>query len=116
MKSTSTFTFNEYEPGMFSFSSHVEVHYCSYCGQKAQRKDVGCSHNNRWDEEIIYFCSCEDAQQEQLLKEELSKAESEVYRLKTKLKDMKKLEDNEVSNKMKYSNELEGLRKKYKIK
>lgn len=92
-----------------------EIYYCSYCGKKATLKDVGYSHNHRWEEEIIHFCDCEDAKTELMIKEKIAKLEREVFVEKSKLKDLAEKKNNKIVNKMKFENEVKKLKEKYKI-
>ncbi|MFB5758979.1 hypothetical protein [Paenibacillus medicaginis] len=110
MQSTSVFMLNEKEDGY-----RADVYYCSYCGNKAQRKDIGSSHNHRWEEEIIYFCDCDTAKQEAVLKEEAAEYRNKVYYIERELKGMEKLTDNPVVNKIKFDNEVKKLKQKYSI-
>jgi hypothetical protein len=112
---TKTFTFNEYEKGQYSSYADEKIFYCSYCGKKAMRDDIGSSHNHRWDEHIIYFCDCEDALTEIKLKGEASSLRHEVWLIENKIRSLQERPDCESAKKMKYEYELNILQKKFGV-
>jgi hypothetical protein len=115
MIETKTFTLGE-RVKVNSYGDYDHVHYCSYCGDKAKRKDIGSSHNHRWEEDIIFYCGCENAMKEIEIKNKMSEHKNKLFYLERDLKEMEKLENNEIVNTMKYKKELDDLKIKFKIK
>jgi hypothetical protein len=91
------------------------VHYCSYCGERAKCVDQGSTHNHRWEEELVHFCECETALKEEALRKEKAEYGNKVYHLDRQLSDMVKLTDNPTVNKIKYGYESRLLKAKYNI-
>lgn len=115
MFSTKTFTFNESEKVSHSIFSRNIIHYCSYCGEKATQKDIGSTHNHRWEEDIIYFCNCEHAEMEKSIRGDLAIQKQKVFKLEQELVSLEKFTNNETVNKIKYENELFKLMSKYNL-
>lgn len=113
---TRTFTLGEREKGQSLYMSYENVLYCSYCGKKAIRKDIGSSHNHRWEEEIIYYCDCETAMKESKIKEEMAQCSNKLFYLERDLKEMDRLTENETVKTMKFNKELADLKMKYNMK
>ncbi|MCP1185002.1 hypothetical protein [Paenibacillus sp. 1781tsa1] len=115
MRETRTFTLGE-KAQECGFTVNREILYCSYCGEQAKEDDAGSSHNHRWEENIVYYCECKLAVKESKLKEDMSTLKNKLFHLERELKDMKRFENNEIVNKMKFNKEVEGLKKKFQIK
>lgn len=115
MQQTSTFTLGEVVK-LDNYGGYEYVHYCSYCGNKAKRKDIGSSHNHRWEEHIIYSCECENALEEKKIKNEIGEYNGKLLVLNRRLEELAKLENNQTVNTMKFNKELEKLKNKFDIK
>jgi|GEM_PF-3574441 len=115
MHETRTFNLGERKK-VDIYGSYQYINYCAYCGNKALSKDIGSSHNHRWEEEINHFCDCDNAKKEIEIKKEMSNLKSKLFYLERDLKEMENLENNEVVNTMKYNKEVEDLKIKFKMK
>ncbi|HEY8803985.1 MAG TPA: hypothetical protein VIM42_02565 [Clostridium sp.] len=114
MFETRTFTFKEMALPKNIWDSIEEIRYCSYCGNKAILESSYDS-DSRY-EELTYYCDCEDAQHEQVLKEELANVNNRRFNLEQQIIKLEDLDDNETVNNMKYQKELISIKKKYNIK
>lgn len=112
---TATFFLGEYER-RGTYGPEGKILYCSYCGAKTESKDIGSSHNHRWEEEIINFCSCDYAKEELAKREKLAEANSVVYGLERDLNaHLSRTNQSSIVRKMMFDNEVSKLKDKYKV-
>lgn len=93
-----------------NFESKPMRRRCSYCTNIAKAKDIG-DRQHEWE----YYCDCETATKEIELKKNMSELRNKLYYMEKDLEKVQAMEDNPETNYLKYKDEKELLKKRYKI-
>lgn len=112
-KESKTFTLGEREniPEFCMFNEKVEIHYCSYCGEKAIL-DRKYEDRDRFD---YYHCGCDTAKREMAMKEKIEESKNNLYKLQKELKEIQESEVSDLPNQIKAKNEIKRVLEKYKV-